>query len=348
VVSLTDVAAREVQWLWPGRVPLGKLTLLDGDPGLGKSAITLDLAARVSRGGALPDDSRGDVREPAGVVLLCREDGLGDTVRPRLEAVGADLARVTAITGMPTPTGLREVRLREDWQALAREVVRVGARLLMIDPLMAYVERGVNLYRDQDARWALAPLVMLAEMGEVAVVAVRHLTKGGGVNPLYRGGGSIGIVGVARSGLLVAADPADATGERRVLAVAKGNLAADVPSLGFTLEQAGGSGALRVVWQGPVEQTAASLLAARQDAERPPRRDLLGAARAYLEATLAAGPRPAREVLEAAERAGLGVRTLRRAKAEMGVVALKRGAEWWWAIPESERRAESGPRGCDL
>jgi hypothetical protein len=330
VVPLAEVEARPLRWLWRGRVPLGKLTVLDGDPGLGKSALTLDLAARVSRGAALPDGSGGDMAGPAGVVLLCREDALPDTVRPRLEAAGADLGRVVAVTGMPSREGLVEVRLRHDWKELAAVVLRARARLVVIDPLMAYMERGVNLYRDQDARWALAPLVVMAEMVNVAVVMVRHLTKGSGTNPLYRGGGSIGVLAVARSGLLVAADPDDATGERRVLAVAKGNLEGSVPSLGFTLEGGAARGAPRVVWQGPVEQTAASLLAARQAG----RRDEVEEARAFLAAALAAGPLPAREVLAAAEQAGVAERTLRRAKRELGVEARKTSAGWCWGMRE--------------
>jgi RecA-family ATPase len=232
VVALADVAPAAVRWLWRGRVPLGKLTVLDGDPGVGKSTLLLDLAARVSRGTALPDCERSDLEGPATVVLLTSEDGLADTVRPRLAAAGADLGRVVAMTGVRDG---QEVVLPREWPEVARVVARARARLLVVDPLMAYLERGVNAYRDQDARRALAPLALLADKVGVAIVVVRHLTKSGGANALYRGGGSIGIIGTARSGLLAAADPEDPAGERRVLAVTKGNLAGTVPALGYRL-----------------------------------------------------------------------------------------------------------------
>ena len=188
VVSLAEVVPEAVRWVWPGRVPLGKLTLLDGDPGVGKSAVLLDVAARVSRGGAMPDGTRGDVGGPAGVVLLTTEDGLADTVRPRLEAAGADLARVVAVTGIPGGQGQgpRPVVLPRDWLEVARVVARNRARLVIIDPLMAYLDGMVNAYRDQDARQALLPLSTLAEHTDAAIVVVRHLTKSAGGSACWR------------------------------------------------------------------------------------------------------------------------------------------------------------------
>jgi len=253
VLRLAEVAPRAVRWLWPGRVPLGKLTVLDGDPGLGKSTVVLDLAARVSRGAPLPDDSLGDLRGAASVVLLCDEDGIADTVRPRLEAAGADLTRVVAVTAVPGPRGLRPPRLPFDSLAIIRIVNAHAARLLVVDPLMAYLDAAVTAYRDQTVRAALAPLTLLADRAGVAVVVVRHLTKTGAASSLYRGGGSIGIIAAARSGLLVALDPHDPTGQRRVLATTKGNLAQPAPALIYTLEASPTLPAPRVVWHRPAK-----------------------------------------------------------------------------------------------
>jgi hypothetical protein len=204
-ISLADVEPQRVEWLWKGRIPLGKLTVIDGDPGTGKSAMVNDIVARISAGRAMPDNSPAEV---GGAVLLNAEDGLSDTVRPRLEAAGADLQRVLALATTPDKDGIeRLLSLPEDIPVLRRGVEQVGARLVVVDPLMAFLSGSVDSHRDQDVRRALAPLARLAEETGAAVVAVRHLTKTEGSNPLYRGGGSIGIVGAARSALLVAKAP---------------------------------------------------------------------------------------------------------------------------------------------
>jgi hypothetical protein len=134
----------------------------------------------------------------------------------------------------------------------------------VIDPLMAFLSGDVNSHRDQDVRRALAPLAKLAEETGTAVVVVRHLNKGSGDNPLYRGGGSIGIVGAARSALLVAQHPEDEG--RRVLASLKSNLAKPAPSLAFMLAEAA-NGAVKVEWKGETPLDAAALLAAPADDE---------------------------------------------------------------------------------
>jgi hypothetical protein len=340
VVPLATVAPERVRWLWPGRVPLGKLTLLDGDPGLGKSAVMLDLAARVSRGAAMPDESRSDLDGPAGVVLVSTEDGLGDTIRPRLEAAGADLSRVVAVTGVPGEGTMRLVTLPRDAPRVARAAKELEARLVVIDPLMAYLDPAVNAYRDQDVRRALAPVSLIAEALDAAIVVVRHLNKATEGNPLYRGGGSIGIMGAARSGLVVGPDPDDPTEQRRVLAVVKGNLAAPAPALAYTLETVAveakdvDATAVRVAWQGTVRHTAATLLGAASEGSEAAGRDARGEAMAFLVTALADGPQPVAPLMEAARKAGLAEKTVRRAKVALGVVARKEGGGgWWWLLP---------------
>jgi hypothetical protein len=337
LVSLADVQPERVRWLWPQRIPLGKVTILDGDPGLGKSALTLDLAARVSRGWAMPDGSTSDLAEPANVVLLSAEDGLADTIRPRLDAAGADVTRVHALTYVVDAAGPRLPTLT-DLTALREVVAQTAARLVVVDPFMAYVDGTTNTYRDQDVRRVLAPVAQLAAELDAAVVLIRHLTKGEATgSPLYRGGGSIGIIGAARAGLLVAPDPDDLRGLRRILVPTKSNLSAPAPALAYALEIAP-SGTVRIAWEGPTAHTAAGLLAGALPAQD---RSELDEAKRLLREILAEGAYAAKEVRKEAKEAGVSDRTLDRAKVALGVVAQRvgercaRGGGYWaWQLPE--------------
>ncbi len=237
VGSLADVEPEQVRWLWPGRIPLGKLTMLDGDPGLGKSLVTLDLAARVSTGSPMPGET--ERMTLAAVVILTAEDGLGDTVRPRLDALGANVSMIHAVVGVKVESGGEQgVTFPVDLDALQATVLQLDAKLVIIDPFMAFIGDGVNTRIDHDVRRLLAPLARLAEATGAAVVVIRHLNKSSMGSALYRGGGSIAFIGAARAGLLIARDPEDE--QRRVLATTKMNLAREPPSLGFTIENASG------------------------------------------------------------------------------------------------------------
>jgi len=331
-ILLSGVEPEEVEWLWPSWLALGKLALIDGDPGLGKSATTLDLAARVSAGKVLPD---GAECEPAGVVLLSGEDGLHDTIRPRLDAAGADVSCILSLATVTDENGHdRLLSIPEDIPLIEKGIERVGARLVVVDPLMAFLSGETNSHRDQDVRRALAPLAGLAERTGACVLVVRHLNKAPGNNPLYRGGGSIGIIGAARMAFVVGKDPQD--DNRRVLATTKNNLARPPRSLMFTLEEAE-SGAVRVNWLGESEVSAKDLLATPQDQEHA---DARSEAVEFLNDVLADGPMPASDIIRDAEDAGIAEKTLRRAKKHLGVMAYregeagKRGAgRWLWKLP---------------
>ena len=246
-----------MSWLWPGRLPLGKLVTVDGDPGVGKSTVALTFAAIVTTAGRWPDKTRCEYS--GDVILLSAEDGLADTIRPRLDAAGADVAKVHAVQGVPLSEGeaLRMATLA-DVALLRRLIKRTHARLVIIDVLMAYLPTGTDSYRDQDVRQVLARLAALAESTGCAILLLRHLKKGKD-DPLYRGGGSVGIVGAARVGLLVALDPDDDT--LRVLASVKNNLAPMPPSLTYRLVPDELRDVARVEWVGESEHDAHALLA---------------------------------------------------------------------------------------
>lgn len=318
-VLMSEVQPEAVRWLWPGRIPLGKLTVLDGDPSLGKSTITLDIAARVSCGLPMPDGTAG---VSGGVVLASAEDGLADTVRPRLEAAGADCARIVALK----PEQFLSVGQLDELRA---SIERVNAVLVVVDPIMAYLGPDVNSWRDQDVRRLLAPLAALAEESGAAIVLIRHLRKAADANPLYRGGGSIGIIGAARSGLLVARDPDDP--ERRVLAATKANLAKEAPSLSYRMVEI--NGAVKIEWLGESHHAAAALLAVPPSNET---RNAMGEAADWLRSRLADGPVAAQDIRCKARGAGYSHRTLARAKDRLGVTSNKCGFGdgWQWELPK--------------
>ena len=198
--------------------------------------------------------------EAAGVVIVSAEDGVADTILPRINAAGGDPSKIVVLNTVPDGDGRQKfLALPEDIPHVRRAIARVGAKLAIFDPLMAFLSANLDAHRDHHVRRVLAELAALGEDTGAAVVVVRHLNKASGTNPLYRGGGSIGIVGAARSALLVAKHPED--DQRRVLASQKSNLAEAPPSLAFALSGAS-NGAVRVEWKGETPLKANALLAA--------------------------------------------------------------------------------------
>jgi putative DNA primase/helicase len=330
LIRLSEVNPEAVSWLWPGRIPFGKLTVLDGDPGLGKSTLALDLAARMTTGRELPG---GAACSRGAVVLLSAEDGLADTVRPRLDAAGGDPSRFVAISTVQEPGGAETApSLVEHVSQIEDAIRRESGRLLIVDPFMAYLGREINSYRDQDVRSVLAPLAALADRTGAAVLLVRHLRKGSRADgALYAGGGSIGISGAARSVLLVGKDPDDES--RRIVAAVKSNLCPSPPSLAYRIET-DGDGRPRIVWEPePVDFTADRLLAASAEGEEE--RGARAEAAEWLSYYLADAPRPSAEVLREGRRAGHQEITLRRAAKGLGVQKSKDGFQggWIWAFP---------------
>ncbi len=330
--SLADVKPEKVEWLWPRRIPKGKITVLDGDPDNGKSVLTTDLAARVTAGLPLPDGTPVDA---AGVVLVSAEDGASDTVRPRFDAAGGDPSKARLL-GDDEP-----LSIPQDVPLLERAIRQVGASLVVIDPIMAFLSGEVNSNRDQDVRRALTPLKRMAERTGTAVVLVRHLNKTPGGNPLYRGGGSIGIIGAARSGLVVGRHPDDE--DLRVLAGQKNNLSLPPESLAYSIQTAE-NGAARISYRGVSEATAAQLLRVpADDGDRP----ALSKATEFLRSELRAGPMSFRSVMSSARDADISERTLKRAKQTLGVVSRKESnGPWTWNLPGHRPHASTaGPVG---
>jgi hypothetical protein len=331
LVSLETVQPEEIQWLWTSRLAFGKLSLLEGDPGLGKSTMLLDIAARITTGSPMPLEH--EPCEKGSVLLLSAEDGLADTIVPRLVAAGADLSRVKARVITPDPQGDRLPELNRDLAMLRSDIGIWGVKLVIIDPVVAYLGDTVHSSRDQEVRRVLAPLAMLAEDTMAAMVMVRHLNKDGSASPLYRGGGSIAFIAASRTAFLVAKDTDDDTETRRILACQKNNLAPPVPALAYRLlTHENGSG--YVVWEGESHHTAASLLAQPQD---PSEKPALNEACEFLKSELAEGCVQAKTIKDEARKAGISEATLRRAKDIVGVKIRKmnfKPSYWVWELPD--------------
>jgi hypothetical protein len=337
LVLVADVDREPIRWLWPERIPLGKVTVLDGDPGTGKSTLTLTIAAKVTTASPFPDGARPGVGD---VILLSAEDDIGDTIRPRLEAAGADLTRCWVLPDVQAEPDRppRPPELPADLDALEGMVKDKQAALVVIDPIAAFLSGTVDMHRDQDVRRALAPLAYMAARTGAAVVIVRHMNKGQG-SALYRGSGSIGIVGAARAGLLVAPDPDDE--DRRVLALTKSNLAKMPQALAYRLVDDERYSCARVVWDGVTSHTATDLL-------RPPDPDAApqqAEAVEILREILTEQPLLARQVERLAAQAGISKATLHRARKSLGIITRREGfgpgSYYVWSMPSTSPPAEN-------
>ena len=340
-IILSEVRQTRINWISRGRIAAGKITDIQGDPGTGKSTVVTDWSARISTGRALPD---GEPSGPRGVVFLQGEDGVDDTIVPRLMAAGADLSRIVVLGERSSG----EAYVIPNDIALVEQAVRsIDAALLVIDPLMAFLDPRINAHRDQDVRRALRPLAAMAERADVAIAIIRHLNKAQGLPAMYRGGGSIGIIGAARFGLLVAIDPNNS--EARVVANLKQNLGKKSASLAFKLVEVPGTDVARVEYLGSSRHTADSLL--NVQVEAPPASKLDDASE-WLRQFLGDGPKPADRVMEAAREVNISEATLRRAADLIGRIAKKDGFDaggWSWSLrgaDASDAKALTDPGRC--
>lgn len=205
---MSEVKREAVRWLWRNRLALGKMTITDGDPGEGKGLTTIDIAARWTRGLPMPGETHG--REPGNVIMVTPEDDPGDTIRPRLEAAGADLSRVRVMETTKNADGSeRIITIPRDVETLEKAIRHDGALLLIIDPIMACFDAGVKTGIDTEVRQALRPLQDMLRRTGCAGWLVRHMNKGNGEKALYRGGGSIGISGACRIATMIGTHPDD-------------------------------------------------------------------------------------------------------------------------------------------
>ena len=312
VVRMADVDPVEVEWVWHPYIPRGKLTLLEGDPGQGKSWIALGIAAALSVGYGLPGKDKTTL--PSRVLVMTAEDGLDDTVRPRLDSMGADVTRIYACESVDP--------FDEDGlEVLETRAAELRPDLIVVDPLVAYIGARVDIHRANQTRAVLSRLASIADQTQSAILAIRHLNKSSGGKAIYRGLGSIDFTAAVRSVLLVGQDPDDTTSGAVVHI--KSNLAPRGGSLGYRLSPSDG-----FTWTGPSSITADELLGT---VEGPASVD------EFLVGELAEGPRPSTEIIDAGKEQGFSHRTLQRAKKRLNVTAERdgfgKGGQWLWNPP---------------
>lgn len=315
---LSKFKHREVEWFWKPYIPAGMITIMEGDPGEGKSYLAMHVAALVSVGGKLPDGSR---VERGKVLYISAEDDPSYTIRPRIEAMDGNAANVRVLVAdlMLDADGFDKLRAELDAHAVV---------LIIIDPLMAFMPEKTDVHRSNAVRPVLSAMKQIAEDYGCTVLFVRHLTKMKHDKAIYQGGGSIDFIGAARSALLVTANPEDAG--QKVLLHIKHNVGPKGQSWAYRLAGDADGSVPRVRWDGLSPLTVNDLAAASKAGSPAPREGAVEFLRKFLKH----GPRKAAEIKEAAAEAGFTERTLNRAKQRLGIDSSQKRREWWWELPD--------------
>ncbi len=331
-VCLADVEPKPINWLWPEKIARGKVTMISGDPGLGKSLITVALASAVSTGARWP--VTGGSAPYGSVIMLSDEDAVADTIRPRLDAAGANCSKIHALTmvreiGETGQAVDRSFSLAKDIDRLAELVGSLGdCALIQIDPISAYMG-GTDSHNNSDVRGLLSPLSTLAEQFNVAIVVVTHLNKSSG-NAIYRSIGSIAFTAAARSVIGVTKDRDDPS--RRLVLPVKNNLGCDTSGMAYRIETAD-NGAPVIMWEpDPVDIDINEVLNQSSDGEQWARNEVSD----WLLSELDGNPVPAKELKKRAAEAGHAWRTVERAKAQLKIPSKKDGMSgpWLWWHPD--------------
>jgi len=318
LIRMSEVEATEVDWLWYPYIPYGKITVIQGDPGDGKTTVVLAIAAALTTGATLPESKT--AAEPMTVIFQTAEDGLGDTVKPRLVQSGADCGRVIVIDESEKELSLSDLRIEQ-------AIIQTGAKLFILDPLQAYLGADVDMHRANEIRPILKRISTVAEQTGCAILVIGHLNKGTNKSA-YRGLGSIDIQAAARSVLTVGRIKGKPY--TRAIAQGKNNLAPEGQTIGFELDPK-----LGFRWAGVLDITIDDLLSGIM----PERDSAYDKAVEFIKKELADGDKPSAFLFEKAEEQGIHDRTLKKAKAALFIKSYKQGDRWFWAgLPQADER----------
>ena len=312
IISMDEVPVEEVEWLWYPYIPFGKLTIIHGDGGEGKTTLILQLAALLSRGEKLPCDST--EREPIKVIYQTAEDGLGDTIKPRLLADNADCSQIKVIDESEATLTMLDERIE-------KAIVETGARALILDPVQAYIGAKVDMNRANEVRAILSQLGRIAGQYRCAIILVGHLNKVQGNKSNYRGLGSIDFQATARSVLIVGRLKDNP--QIRVMVQDKSSLAPEGEPIAFELGKENG-----FRWLGHYDISVDDLLSGIPKEKKSEQAENL-----ILE-YLSKGKYPHQALLKKAQAVGISKRVLDEAKKALNVQSVKEGSQWYWQLPE--------------
>lgn len=309
IIKMSEIQSEEIEWLWYPFIPYGKLTIIQGDPGDGKTTLSLNIAAKLSKGESLDEEMK--ISEPINIIYQTAEDGLADTVKPRLELADADCERILVIDESSEALSMADERLEE-------AIKLTNAKLLILDPIQAYLGAGTDINRANEARDMTKKLGALAEKYKCAVLLIGHMNKASGTKASYRGIGSIDFFAVARSVLLVGR----IEGEESLRAVVqiKNNLAAFGNSKAFELSEEG------FRWIGDYDISADEVLGGIA----PKANKLDQAKRLLLELAEGTKRMQSKDIFEIAKEEEISKRTLENAKRELNISAKKINNTWYW------------------
>ena len=308
---MSDVKPTKVEWLWYPYIPYGKITIIQGDPGEGKTTLILNLAALLSKGMKLPESDKETA--PINIIYQTAEDGLSDTVKPRLIAANANDDRITVIDESKVELSLTDERLEQ-------AIIETKAKLVILDPLQAYIGANVDMHRANEIRPVMKHLAEVAQRQQCAVVLIGHLNKAIGMKSSYRGLGSIDIPASARSVLLVGRIKDNPT--VRVMAQIKSSLAPEGEPIAFELSKETG---FRFI--GKYDISIDDLLngvATTSKLEQAEKllRDMLSDGSAIKQ----------KQLQQQAKIRNISERTLNEAKKNVGVKSFRSNNEWYWKL----------------
>ena len=315
MINMKDIEIEEVEWLWQDFIPYRKITILHGDPGEGKTTALLQIIASLTTGREILS-ARDDppTRNPVNVIYQTAEDGLGDTIKPRLVAAGADCSKVLVIDDSEKALTMSDDRLEE-------AIIATGAKLVVLDPVQAYLGAAVDMHRANEVRPIMNRIGVLAERYGCAFVLVGHMNKSSVLKANYRGLGSIDFSAAARSVILCARVKDDP--DVRVLVPQKASLAYEPTAIAFRLSKDYG-----FEWIGEYDITPDELLSGSSRGKKSRE------ATEFLKKKLADGMKASKELYDEAEAEGIRNKTLRNAMKELHTEAIKDGDRWYTALPD--------------
>jgi len=330
LIDLDKIEPKPISWLWYNKIPLGKISLIVGDPGAGKSLLSLYMASVISRGDDWPDVKNPSINNKGSVIILTAEDSLDDTVRVRADAMNADVRKIKIIEGMiPAGNQSEFFDIQKHIQIIEKSIKEVGdVKMVVFDPITAYLG-NIEGNKNTQLRAVLSPLSILADKYKVAIIGVHHLNKDQAKKALYRALGSVAFTATARSVWLVQLDEDDPKYQRRLFAPLKANICKNPTTLAFTID--GPIGKPAVIFEPePVNTTAEELLL---DEEAKERHSAIEEAKNFLLEMLKNGKLPSSEIEEQAKQMNIASATLKRARTKLRIKAYQEDGRWWTELP---------------